>query len=119
MQIQLPTQKQCVIDVLTESAKPLTVDEIATLAGVKAHKVREILVRLEEAGKVSRKYEKSGLHPTVFSLVRRKKTEVTGTSIAQPWCISVMTGHYDGRELRPFDGRPGAMDAYSLPSRGV
>ena len=24
---------------------------------------------------------------------------------------------YDGAELRPFDGRPGAMDAYSLPSR--
>lgn len=118
MQIQLPTQKQCVIDVLTESAKPLTVDEIATLAGVKAHKVRDILVSLEEAGKVSRKYEKSGVHPTVFSLIRRKKTEVTGTSIAQPWGISVMTGHYDGRELRPFDGRPGAMDAYALPSRG-
>ena len=27
-------------------------------------------------------------------------------------------GLYDGRELRPFDGRPGAMDAYRLPSRG-
>lgn len=25
---------------------------------------------------------------------------------------------YDGRELRPFDGRPSAMDAYRLPSRG-
>ncbi len=23
---------------------------------------------------------------------------------------------YDGAELRPFDGRPGAMDAYGLPS---
>lgn len=27
-------------------------------------------------------------------------------------------GLYDGRELRPFEGRPGAMDAYKLPSRG-
>lgn len=27
-------------------------------------------------------------------------------------------GLYDGRELRPFEGRPGAMDAYRLPSRG-
>ena len=26
------------------------------------------------------------------------------------------TGTYDGRELRPFDGRPGAMDAFKLPS---
>ncbi len=24
---------------------------------------------------------------------------------------------YDGAELRPYDGRPGAMDAYRLPSR--
>lgn len=26
---------------------------------------------------------------------------------------------YDGKELRAFEGRPGAMDAYSLPSRGI
>lgn len=26
---------------------------------------------------------------------------------------------YDGKELRPFEGRPGAMDAYNLPSRGI
>lgn len=25
--------------------------------------------------------------------------------------------NYDGAELRPFDGRAGAMDAFSLPSR--
>ena len=24
---------------------------------------------------------------------------------------------YDGAELRPFEGRPGAMDAFKLPSR--
>ena len=26
---------------------------------------------------------------------------------------------YDGKELRAFEGRPGAMDAYKLPSRGI
>lgn len=26
---------------------------------------------------------------------------------------------YDGSELRPLEGRAGAMDAYSLPSRGA
>jgi len=32
--------------------------------------------------------------------------------------VDVMkSGTYDGRELKPFDGRPGAMDAYKLPSR--
>ena len=28
-------------------------------------------------------------------------------------------GTYNGAELRPFDGRPGSMDAYKLPSRGI
>lgn len=27
-------------------------------------------------------------------------------------------GTYDGRELRPFDGRPGAMDFKSKATRG-
>ena len=31
---------------------------------------------------------------------------------------SSMTERYDGAELRPFAGRPGAMDAYALESRG-
>jgi hypothetical protein len=26
------------------------------------------------------------------------------------------TGRYDGAELKPFTGRPGSMDAYTLPS---
>lgn len=26
-------------------------------------------------------------------------------------------GQYDGRELLPYVGRPGAMDAFDLPSR--
>lgn len=26
-------------------------------------------------------------------------------------------GRYEGDELKPFEGRPGAMDAFALPSR--
>lgn len=26
---------------------------------------------------------------------------------------------YDGKELMPFEGRKGAMDAFKLPSRGM
>lgn len=26
---------------------------------------------------------------------------------------------YDAKELKPFDARPGAMDAFKLPSRGI
>jgi hypothetical protein len=30
--------------------------------------------------------------------------------------IDKMKGTYDGKELLPYTGRPGAMDAYKLPS---
>lgn len=30
--------------------------------------------------------------------------------------INKMIGQYDGAELRPYQGRPGAMDAFSKPS---
>lgn len=39
--------------------------------------------------------------------------------VAAPRTNSVMTGTYNGTELKPFEGRPGAMDAYSLPSKGI
>jgi hypothetical protein len=29
------------------------------------------------------------------------------------------TTNYDGAELRPYTGRPGSMDAYSLKSKGM
>ena len=30
--------------------------------------------------------------------------------------IDKMAGTYDGKELLPYTGRPGAMDAYKMPS---
>ena len=33
-----------------------------------------------------------------------------------PQLINKMAGKYDGAELRHYDGRPGAMDAFSKPS---
>ena len=30
--------------------------------------------------------------------------------------INKMAGSYEGAELRPYDGRPGAMDAFDKPS---
>lgn len=32
---------------------------------------------------------------------------------------TVGTGTYTGEELRPYVGRPGSMDAYALPSKGM
>ena len=42
---------------------------------------------------------------------------MTDQSIKTPAnLIDKMAGRYDGKELRPYTGRPGAMDAYKLPS---
>ncbi len=35
---------------------------------------------------------------------------------ARPRTIQMGEGRYEGRELRAYEGRPGAMDAYRLPS---
>lgn len=32
--------------------------------------------------------------------------------------VPIPVERYDGRELRPFEGRRGAMDAFKLPSGG-
>lgn len=46
--------------------------------------------------------------------------KVNPPSKALPNTINPYEGDpYDGAELKPFDGRPGAMDAFRLPSRGL
>lgn len=44
--------------------------------------------------------------------------EPLGTTTAgkRTYSTGTVTGAYDGRELRPYEGRPSAMDAFKLPS---
>lgn len=37
--------------------------------------------------------------------------------MARPVNTDIMAGDYDGKEMRPYDGRPGSNDALALPSR--
>ncbi len=37
--------------------------------------------------------------------------------VARPVNTDIFTGNYNGKELRPYEGRPGANDALALPSR--
>lgn len=44
----------------------------------------------------------------------------TPQTVAAARVVNVMHAPpYEGAELRPYNGRPGAMDAYRLPSRGM
>jgi hypothetical protein len=36
---------------------------------------------------------------------------------ARPINTDIFSGTYDGKEMRPYEGRPGANDALALPSR--
>ena len=60
------------------------------------------------------------------NLVTAKTTTPTGISRAKRKPMPIPTigasayiheSNYQGRELKPYQGRPGAMDAFSLPSR--
>lgn len=46
----------------------------------------------------------------------RQRTHHHRVPMAQPIHVA-KEGHYQGAELRPFVGRPGAMQAFALPSR--
>ena len=52
-----------------------------------------------------------------MSHVQRHIKEVRGMFKDHKPAYVPPSKHYDGKELRPFTGRPGSMDAFSLPSR--
>ena len=65
---------------------------------------------------------KTHLHPATIE-ARRKMLEdrAAGKEFSSSHRITNANskGDYDGAELRDFEGQPGAMDAYKLPSRGT
>lgn len=50
-------------------------------------------------------------------MTARKATMRPVITPAPTICAGTARGTYAGRELMPFSGRPGAMDAFRLPSR--
>lgn len=59
--------------------------------------------------------ERHALYQQRLNNLRKRETLATPVRI----CNSSSKGLYDGAELRPYEGRPGAMVAFSLPSRGM
>lgn len=80
---------------------------IAEIMGIAVSSVRAAINPLRDTGAITNVGTQS--KPMyVMSRVAQTKQRVA--------VKYVPSGCYDGAELRPFDGRPGAMDAYSLPS---
>jgi hypothetical protein len=89
---------------------PLTPGQIASRAGVADRTARAHICAIlhrglaynTAAGKRRAASYAWGSDPAIATLPRVQPT--------------VRAGSYDGRELRPYEGRPGAMDAFTLPS---
>ena len=91
--------------------RPMCMDTLRTHLQAPAALVRPAVIALVQRETVLR--VKGGYHlPTPVP-------RTLGQTVAGPRVVEVMHGQYNGAELRPYNGRPGAMDAYRLPSRGM
>lgn len=94
---------------LKDAAAPLTRDEVAQRTGIAARKVLITLGNLVHLAKVAHRLPPSAGHPlTRWAWGARPE--------AGEKADEVPAGQYQGRELRAFSARPGAMDAFALPS---
>ena len=60
-------------------------------------------------------HERHQLYQQRLENIRKRELLATPVRI----CNSSTKDLYDGAELRPYEGRPGAMVAFGLPSRGM
>lgn len=89
---------------------PMRIGQLSAVTGLALNMLRPALIMLVQRGTLQSKdagYSRPAVH--------MKAAE----HVAAPRQVDVMAGIYTGAELRPFDGRPGAMAAYALPSRGM
>lgn len=105
--------------------------EPSTIAKAHGHAVPEQLDQLHAAGLVMRQAARrpDRTRTTLYSISTSGRDRLhayeadfrlrrTVPAIAAPRTAHLTTtGLYTGAELRPYEGRPGAMDAFALPSR--
>ncbi len=98
---------------------PITAHQAAVLAGVSTQRGSNILSQLRTDGLVRHVGEDGQSKTYVWKTSPLRNDPQRPAGATPPRQVDVMRGHYNGAELRPYNGRPGAMDAYRLPSRGM
>jgi hypothetical protein len=96
--------------VLKSATKPLTAFDIAKLTNLTLPVIRTHLGNGVHHGRLHNVNPEKRNHSAY--LWGKAPSETRDV------CRHIPEGTYDGAELRPYSGRTGAMDAYSLPSRG-
>ncbi len=50
-------------------------------------------------------------------MINNFKSGTVRVPVARPVNTDIFSGTYDGKEMRPYEGRPGANNALAIPSR--
>ncbi len=107
--------RRAVARVMREATKPITRDQVATATGLPVADVRMHLSNLKLAGTI---VNVGTAHDALYLHTSRAgawAAATTGTAPTAPR-TRIGEGTYTGAELQPRCARPGAMDAYALPS---
>ncbi len=94
----------------------LSVRAAALAAGVDVDTTRTAIHNMMHVGKLKRLDDHSSPRCVVYGATAHAAATATqGDGPDHPRNMR-NTAHYTGAELRPYTGRPGALDAYKLPS---
>ena len=110
--------RRAVARVIREATRPLSADQVAAATGLPMADVRMHLSNLKLAGtvvNVGTTLDAQYQHTSAASTAYARSNASSTTAPAAPRS-AFGSGTYTGAELQPYTGRPGAMDAYALPS---
>lgn len=98
-------------------AKGRTREQIVRMTGVDDDAVQAVLHNLVAKQRVDSILVTNHRHWRLLSAVAKEQAEQQRAERASLVRNSTASGLYIPTELRPYEGRPGAMDAFNLPSR--
>jgi hypothetical protein len=107
--------RRAVARVIREATRPLSADQVAAATGLPMADVRMHLSNLKLAGTIANVGTAHDAQYQHTSAAGAWAAATTGSAPTPPR-TRMGSGTYTGAELQPYTGRPGAMDAYALPS---
>lgn len=125
-----PSELSMYVLAFIQSNHGVTVDEIATQLDKPKNKVKSAVDRLMRSEKIDSHAISKGIAARYTAAFKApamvqpmngpghtmKPMGKLDAPTSAPHRTGTMTDDYLGPELRPYEGRPGAMDAYNLPS---
>lgn len=115
MKSKKSTHRIAIENLLLETKRHLSRDEIAQMCNVTKRQVISVLQAMRDystPGGVLDSFQ----DPAGLGHLYRVMPAETKPNRIQPVRPGTTSGNYMGAELQPYSGRPGAMDAFELPS---